>query len=70
MIFFDIDETLFDNKCAQNFAALKLYKECQDLHVTYEESAFPQKWNEVTEKYREWPGVGPRQVIDIAEKMS
>ena len=51
MIFFDIDETLFDNKCAQNFAALKLYKECQDLHVTYEESAFPQKWNEVTEKY-------------------
>ena len=51
MIFFDIDETLFDNKCAQNFAALKLYNECQDLHVTYEESAFPQKWNEVTEKY-------------------
>ena len=28
MIFFDIDETLFDNKCAQNFAALKLYKKC------------------------------------------
>ena len=51
MIFFDIDETLFDNKSAQNFAALKLYNEFQDLHVIYQKSAFPQRWNEVTEKY-------------------
>ena len=51
MIFFDIDETLFDNTGAQNYAALKLYKECQDLQVTYDESVFPGKWQDVTEKY-------------------
>lgn len=51
MIFFDIDETLFDNQSAQTFAALKLYHEFQDLHAIYEKSVFPQKWNQVTEKY-------------------
>ena len=51
MIFFDIDETLFDNRGAQNSAALKLYIEFQELHEIYEESAFPQRWEAVTEEY-------------------
>ena len=51
MIFFDIDETLFDNKGAQDCAALKLYSEFQELHKIYDESAFPQRWEAVTEEY-------------------
>ena len=51
MIFFDIDETLFDNKSAQYFAALLLYHQFQELQVIYAKSAFPQRWNAVTEKY-------------------
>jgi putative hydrolase of the HAD superfamily len=51
MIFFDIDETLFDNKSAQYFAALSLYDQYQELQIIYAKSAFLQRWNAVTEKY-------------------
>ena len=51
MIFFDIDETLFDNKSAQYFAALSLYDQYSEIQKIYEKSAFLQRWNAVTEKY-------------------
>jgi putative hydrolase of the HAD superfamily len=51
MIFFDIDETLFDNNSAQYFAALSLYDQFQELQGIYARSAFPHRWNAVTEKY-------------------
>ena len=51
MIFFDIDETLFDNNSAQYFAALLLFDQYPELQILYEKSAFLQQWNSVTEKY-------------------
>ena len=51
MIFFDIDETLFDNNSAQHFAALLLFDQYTELQALYEKSAFLQQWNSVTEKY-------------------
>lgn len=51
MIFFDIDETLFDNNSAQYFAALSLFNQYQELQTLYEKSVFLQRWNAVTEKY-------------------
>ena len=50
MIFFDIDETLFDNQRAQHFAALSFYNEFKELQAIYDKPAFLQSWNEITEK--------------------
>lgn len=51
MIFFDIDETLFDNGGAQQTASRKLYRDHEVLHELYPERAFPGIWDRVTEKY-------------------
>jgi putative hydrolase of the HAD superfamily len=51
VIFFDIDGTLFKNKRAQTLAALSFYNRFKKLHVIYEESVFPERWNQVTENY-------------------
>ncbi len=51
MIFFDIDETLFDNNSAQHSAALLLFDQYPELQILYEKSAFLQRWSSVTEKY-------------------
>ena len=51
MIFFDIDETLFDNNRAQNLAARSFYYQFPALQDRYTKSAFALAWNAVTEKY-------------------
>ena len=51
MVFFDIDETLFDNAGSQNYAAQKLYNEFSDLKTRFREATFSKVWSDVTEKY-------------------
>jgi putative hydrolase of the HAD superfamily len=49
MIFFDIDETLMDNESAQTRAAIKFYKQFEELSLLYNETSFPDIWNKITE---------------------
>ena len=51
MIFFDIDETLFDNFGAQDSAAKKFFGVFPELRSLFSESNFPQIWADITEKH-------------------
>ena len=51
MIFFDIDETLFDNFSAQDSAAKKFFGVFPELQSLFSESNFPKIWADTTEKH-------------------
>jgi len=51
VIFFDIDDTLFDNTGAEIKAAKRYYQEFPELHVHGGEDEFIQRWRQTTEIY-------------------
>ncbi len=51
MIFFDIDNTLLDNRTAQAAAAMSIYHKSPQLKDFYSEAQFSDTWRETTKTY-------------------